>query len=318
MKKMRGLELSRAYYEAWGAPMIREKFPEYEDRIAVGLVGPGSECFGYDDAISTDHDFEAGFCLWLTKEDEDVIGFPLFRAYSKLPEEFMGVMKQAQSFYGGNRRGVMEIGEFYSRFTGCPGVPDDWHQWMAVPEYALAEAVNGQIFRDDLGKFTAIRRELEKGYPEDVRLKKMAARAALMAQSGQYNYSRCISHGEWGAAGMALAEFVNNAVSMIYLLNHRYMPYYKWMFRGMRELPLLGDLSESLEELLVPQQSVTDTADYKARNLDKIEAVSAAVIEELRRQKLTSGAWDYLEPHALELTEHIRNGEIRNLHLMEG
>ena len=84
MKKMKGLELSRAYYEAWGAPMIREKFPEYEDRIAVGLVGPGSECFGYDDAISMDHDFEAGFCLWLTKEDEEIVDQAI--AYMELEE----------------------------------------------------------------------------------------------------------------------------------------------------------------------------------------------------------------------------------------
>ncbi len=318
MKEINGLELSRAYYETWGAPMLHEQFPEYEGRIAVGLAGQGSECFGYDDAASRDHDFEAGFCLWLTEEDEETIGFRLFRAYRKLPEEFMGVRKQAQSFYGGNRRGVMEIGEFYSRFTGCPGVPEDWRQWMAIPEYALAEAVNGQVFRDDLGVFTAVRRELEKGYPEDVRLKKMAARAALMAQSGQYNYSRCTAHGERGAAGMALAEFVKNAASMIYLLNRRYMPYYKWMFRGMRDLPLLGNLSSDLEGLISYQQPVPEKEERDLLIQQKIEAVSSAVIGELRRQGLTGGTWDYLEPHALEITEHIQNGEIRNLHLMEG
>lgn len=44
---MKGLELAKRYYEAYGKPMIAEQFPEYEGRIAVGLAGPGSECFGY-------------------------------------------------------------------------------------------------------------------------------------------------------------------------------------------------------------------------------------------------------------------------------
>ena len=60
---MKGIELARAFYEEYGKPMIERDFAEYSDRIAVGLVGRGSECYGFDDEISTDHDFEAGFCL---------------------------------------------------------------------------------------------------------------------------------------------------------------------------------------------------------------------------------------------------------------
>ncbi|MBR4767553.1 MAG: tetratricopeptide repeat protein, partial [Lachnospiraceae bacterium] len=45
-KYKNGMELCRRYYEEIGAPMIREKFPEYEGRIAAGLVGEGSECYG--------------------------------------------------------------------------------------------------------------------------------------------------------------------------------------------------------------------------------------------------------------------------------
>ena len=60
---MKGMELARAYYTQLGAPLIRQALPEYQGRIAAGLVGEGSECYGYDDAYSQDHDFGPGFCL---------------------------------------------------------------------------------------------------------------------------------------------------------------------------------------------------------------------------------------------------------------
>lgn len=309
-----GLELARQYYEVYGRSMIAKQFPEYEGRIATGLVGPGSECFGFDDEISRDHDFEAGFCLWVTREDEEAIGFRLSRAYKKLPQEFMGVKKQAGSFFGGSRRGVLEIGEFYSRFTGTTGAPKDWRQWITIPESSLAEAVNGQVFRDDLGEFSRIREELKKGYPEDVRLKKLAARAALAAQAGQYNYSRCMSRGEYGAAGLAAGEFVKNAASMIYLLNRRYPPYYKWMLRGIKNLSRLSCLAEPLNRLasspLAPGRECSGSF--------LIETICQELIAELKHQNLSAGNWDYLEPHALEIMEHIKDSQIRNLHVMEG
>ena len=62
---MRGLEKARELYEFRGRELIHRLFPEYEDKIAVGLAGHGSECFGYDDELSEDHDFEEGFCLWV-------------------------------------------------------------------------------------------------------------------------------------------------------------------------------------------------------------------------------------------------------------
>lgn len=39
--EMTGLEMAKAYYEAYGKKMIEEKFPDYAGRIAVGLVGKG-------------------------------------------------------------------------------------------------------------------------------------------------------------------------------------------------------------------------------------------------------------------------------------
>ena len=65
---MKGLELAERYYRAFGEGMIREQFSEWESQIAVGLTGSGSECYGYDDEISGDHDFEPGFCQFLPDE----------------------------------------------------------------------------------------------------------------------------------------------------------------------------------------------------------------------------------------------------------
>lgn len=103
---MQGLELARRYYKEFGRAMIAEHFPDYEGRIAVGLTGSGSDCLGFDDDVSADHDSGAGFCLWLTDDDYENIGFRLAREYSKLPAEFMGVPKGRANSYGSSHFGV--------------------------------------------------------------------------------------------------------------------------------------------------------------------------------------------------------------------
>ena len=85
---MQGLELAKRYYEKVGRPMLERDFPELLPRLAAGLVGEGSECLGFDDAISQDHDFGAGFCLWFSAEDYNQYGNALQDAYDRLPGEF--------------------------------------------------------------------------------------------------------------------------------------------------------------------------------------------------------------------------------------
>ncbi len=306
---MRGLEKARAFYEEYGKDMIHRRFPEYEGRIAVGLAGHGSECYGFDDEVSEDHDWEDGFCLWISDIDDINIGVELTRAYRELP-----VSRSVRSSLGGGNRGVRRSCFFYRGYTGSSGAPESWKQWMELPSHALAEASNGQVWRDELGEFTAEREMILHGMPEDVWKKKLAARAIEMAQSGQYNYTRCLKHGQEGAAMLAAAEFVKAACAMVYLLNHRHMPYYKWMFRGMDELETLGALRPALEFLLTGEN---EPAGQKTK-AGVIEDVSAAVIKELRAQNLSDGGWDYLEPHAFEIMERIEMPEIRAMHVMEG
>lgn len=307
---MKGIEISRAFYEEYGKLMIERDFAEYKDRIAVGLVGHGSECFGFDDEISRDHDFEPSFCIWLTAEDESEFGFQLFRAYQKLPKGFMGIELKEKSLLGNGQRGVSTISDFYKQYTGRDGAPESDLDWLYTPSHFLAEATNGAVFYDPLGEFTRIREKIKSGMPEDVRLKKIASCAFYMAQSGQYNFERCLCHGEYGAARLALNDFVRNAVETVFLLNRAHMPYYKWAFRSMRDLNILGDKTRLLERIIDMPNQERD----KLKN--GIDIFCADVIDELIRQNITSSRSNYLEDHAYSINGRIQDPKIRNMSVM--
>ena len=309
---MGGLELARAYYEAHGAPMLREQFPELLPRIAVGLFGSGSECFGYDDEISRDHDFEPGFMLLLPGEDavDRRTAFLLERAYAKLPKAFMGFKRSAVAPVGGARHGVLRTADFFTEKVGAPDGILTMDQWLKLPQQALLEATAGEIFRDDLGEVTAIRAVLS-AMPEDVRRKRLAGHLLIMAQAGQYNYLRCLRHGEPAAGQLAVNEFVKSCIEVVFLLNKAYAPYYKWSFRALRRLPKLSLTAETLEYLL----TTGNDRSLAESKYDMIESTASDIIDELQTQGLTKAICGDLEKHAYSVNDGIEDGDVRNLNI---
>lgn len=307
---MKGLEEARKFYEEAGAEMISRNFGDFENRIAVGLVGHGSECFGFDDQTSRDHDFETGFCIWLTKDDEEKVGFRLMRAYDKLVKSVNG--ERADRVVENGFQGVFVTGDFYRRYTGCDGAPKTWQDWLYTNSAYFAEATNGEVFRDDLGEFTKIRNEILHGMPEDVRAKKIGSCALKAAQSGQYNYARCLAHGEEGAAMLALFEFVTNAIELAFLLNRKHCPYYKWALRSMDGLDKFAELKQPLEYLLTADNDKAGQSVKKAI----VEDISLALANEINAQFDLGVEGGFLEPYAYAIQKRIKNSDIRNLHIV--
>ena len=312
---MQGLELSRAFFEAHGQPMLEEQFPELLPKLAAGLFGSGSECFGYDDEVSRDHDFEPGFCIFLPGEDvvDRRSAFLLERAYAKLPREFGGFRRELLLPVGGARRGVLRTGEFFQTMVGSADGAMTSLQWLAIPEEALAEATNGEMYFDNLGEVSRIRASLS-AFPEDIRLKRLAGQLLLMGQAGQYNYGRCLRHGETAAAQLATGEFVKSALSAVFLLNRRYQPYYKWSFRALRSLPKLSGLAPSLETLITRPNGPED-APEKQRIIEEVASVVAGMLAE---EGLSRVPGNELEAHAYAVNDRILDGELRNLHILAG
>lgn len=308
---MKGLEICEKYYLEYGKSMLENEFADILDKLAVGLFGSGSECFGFDDEISQDHDFEPAFCIFIP--DESVIDrkteFRLERAYAKLPKEFMGIKKGFLSPVGGSRHGVIRTSDFVMSKTGTKDGILTPMNWLMLDENSLLEMTNGKMFFDGLGEVTKIR-EMLSYLPEDIRLKKLAGNLLIMAQAGQYNYPRCIAHGESGAAQLAVFEFVRAAINVIFLLNKRYVPYYKWCFKALKELKKLSNLSDTLEFLISSDNDISET------KTDIIEDVAKMVIDELQEQKLTEAICLDLEKHAYSVNDGLSDSEIRNMHIL--
>jgi hypothetical protein len=301
---MKGMEMARELYENVFRDVLASEFAPWEERIAVGLAGPGSECFGFDDEISRDHDLVPRLCLWLTEKDMAETGPRLRRRFDELTADLPQPSEAAR-----DRSGVIGTAEFYRRFTGCPGAPDGPMQWLRVSDRYLACAVNGEVFRDDLGEFSAIRREISKGYPPDVRRKKLAARLFAMGQAGQYNLPRCIKRGDAVASALALSEFIRAALGAIYLLNGRYAPFYKWLYRGALDLPLCRDAVAAAGEL----------ADCpKGEREERVESICAMLLPQLRLQGLSDTDGDFMVDQAFSVAAGIEDPQLAALDVSIG
>lgn len=281
-----GLKLARAFWTQMGKPMIAAKYPQYTGRIAAGLVGHGSECYGFDDAYSQDHDFGPRFCLWLTDEDYAAIGEQLEADYEALPRKFSVDAQGHVTFeaharsdasgafpsagagspvtpraQGANRRdGVFRIGDFFESITGYRTAPAQTapHEWLMLQESILAAATNGEVFADPTGLFSKTRQGF-KNMPDDVRLALISKRLGMIAQAGQYNLPRSLKRGDGAAAWLSIHEFVQATASLVFLVNVPmvvgYMPYYKWQFAALRKLSgsmfaLLPNVGEQLETVM--------------------------------------------------------------------
>lgn len=305
---MKGLELSEKYYEAYGRPMLETRFANIINQIAVGLVGQGSECLGFDDTISMDHDYGPSFCIWLPRDIYVKYGAQMQDAYDALPREFMGFSARVEEEQGHGRVGVLCLEDFYFGILGRDTVPSKNEEWLVLNEADLATAVSGRVFEDRLGRFTEIREGLLKYYPGEVWIRRLVQSLAKAAQSGQYNYARAMKRGERIAAELALADFIKQSMQVVYLLNRKYAPYEKWMRRGMNELSICSEVGNMLDLLYTisdpaeawegvsPEEYVYNLNTNDGRIL-VIEAVCDIIVQELNEMGLSDRQDNFLQNH---------------------
>ena len=306
---MNGLELSREYFFTVAYPSLMLGFPEQYQRLAVGLVGNGSECYGYDDELSRDHDWGVDFFIWTLERDCGIVPALSDWKSSLFAGKPPGFPRK-ESDYGAHI-GVLTCGDFYSSLIGTAECPKTLNDWLRAPEEQFSMAVNGQVFVDGPGLFSQVRKELLCFYPEDIRRKRIAARCMALAQTGQYNHERTAKRRDHVTLQTVISRFTDNVIAVVFLLNRVFRPYYKWAYRALKDLPLLGNEAARLL-LLIAESYGMDNKSLKKRG-QYITDLCAIITCELRSQGLSDSDDWFLASHGESVQRSIKDEFLRSL-----
>jgi len=309
---LKGLSIAKKYYCEVGRPAIERELPEALPFLAAGLCGDGSDCLGYDDALSADHDFGPGFCLWLEDDAYRKYGKALQQIYDRLPASFEGIPARKNDPASGKRVGVFRTSDFFISFLGTDHLPETDGDWALLKEDRLRALISGEVFEDTPGIFSAMREVLAAYYPENVRIRKIADAVHLASQTGQYNYARSMERGDLVTAVFCLQEFVRSVIRLVHLLERTYEPYYKWAWKSFTELRSSEGLTQSLAKLLeepLDTEAWTGSRGFSLNVKDEkvllIEAVCRRLLLLLQNQGLTSRSDSFLDAHVGEILSHI-------------
>ncbi|CAM3086152.1 DUF4037 domain-containing protein [Streptobacillus ratti] len=292
------IDKSREYTIKYILPKIKEKNEELLSKITIALIGEGSEVIGYDDEYSKDHDYTFMPTIFLNDKDYEKYHKELEDILLSLPQEFLGI-KHVNNDVVNERRGIKKISDYLYRFIGKENTDLTIEDYRKIPEHSLFSLTSGEIFFAGNEEFTDMLSVL-KYYPNVIRENKIATVCTRIAQSGQYNYLRLMKREDKIASNMSKSIFIENVIHLVYLLNSKYMPFYKWSARGLRDLPILGkDIEKRLLELI--DNTVLD----KHQMANRMEEICYFLVEEIKRQGLSKEKGYFLINHAISIQKNI-------------
>lgn len=305
--RLNGLERAEFIFK-YSSEFLKEMFPNLYNRSCFALVGTGSECLGFDDSTSEDHDFSSRCQLFLNKDDYNLYQENLNKVFkiflSSLKEKLITENNLIKNIAENMNLEIISISDFYKYYTLFENGPRTIYEYRKVPMDLLCVATNGKVFMDNLGEFSKIRNRLLEFYPEDIRLKKIAFQLNKMAQSGQYNYNRMLKRDDIVASNIAQAEFVNHYLNLVHLLNRKYMPFYKWAYKSASTLPILGDFTKD------KLRKLSNSSIYDKTKI--IEDICSTVVYELNRLGYSNSKIDFLTYQSEEVRKLISDKSLRD------
>lgn len=244
---IKGLQLSRLYFEEIIKPILGS---HYQNLVyAVGLIGRGSEVLGYDDPMSSDHDWGPSLTIFLNETDSELVPQISDLMVEKLPPEFRGYSTKFL-FHGtmNHRVQVVTIRDYFlSMLAWDIDTEPDVIDWLTFSSQKLRALTSGAVFHDGAGTLTDIRTQLAN-YPPDIRLYLMMAQWERIAQE-EHLMGRAGYVGDDLGASIIANRIISDVMRLCFLMEEDYAPYAKWFGTAFLELACAESLSPLLRQM---------------------------------------------------------------------
>jgi len=275
---MQGLEYNRKFFFETIEPILRRKFPDLS--YAAGLIGVGSEVLGYDDSTSPDHHWGPRGLLfvpvqvhekhyqdiWDALAEELPYTFQGLGTHFNPPDRELGTSWQREVIKAGPVNHLVEVlclEDYCQDYLGFK--PDDNlspEVWLTMPGQKLRTFTEGEVFRDDLGDLTELRKKLDY-YPDQVWLYLLAAAWARIGNEEHFLGRTGYRDDDLGSRLIA-ARLVHDLMNLSFLIERVYPPYSKWFGTAFKDLKcakklmpmfldvLSGENWQEREEAIIP------------------------------------------------------------------
>lgn len=240
-----GQALAQRFYRQAVAPLLTG-VPH-----AAALLGDGSEVLGYDDVVSTDHDFGPRVQLFLPAMADPAT---VHAVLAGLPERFEGypVVFSRTHRHGTSPHHQVEVtnaADFFTHALGAdPASGMRLADWLLAPTQRLASLTAGAVFHDPDGALGQRRRALA-WYPDDIWRYVFAAQWLRVGQEEPFVGRTGGSEDDLGSAVVA-ARLVRDLIRLAFLIERRWAPYSKWLGRAFTDLALAADIGPLLRRAL--------------------------------------------------------------------
>jgi Domain of unknown function (DUF4037) len=259
-----GLEMSRQFYERLVRPILHAGFPGLP--YSAALLGRGSEVLGFDDTMSTDHDWKPRVLLFLREDDRvrhgDGINDLLRR---ELPPTFRGHMAAYE---------IHTVrGYFLEQLDLDVEEEIEARDWLTLPEHGLRMFTAGEVYHDEVGLNAA--RDRLAYYPRDVWLYFLVAGWWRVHPEMQLVGRTGVVGDELGSALIG-SRLVSDLMRLCFLMERQYAPYSKWFGTAFSRLPSGPDLTPTLWRV-VRAKTWQDREDALLAAYEKLAAMHNAL-----------------------------------------
>ena len=258
---IKGLELSRLYFEQVVKPILENH--DKNLNYAAGLIGHGSEVLGFDDSMSTDHDWGPSVTIFLSDDNAHLIfGIDELMRYD-LPHHFKGystnfiyspetpdarVMAITTRGAVNHQVKAVTLRDYFMRLLAWDiDTRPDVIDWLTFPSQKLKAVTSGAVFHDGDGDLTHIRARLA-WYPDDVWLYLMAAQWNRISEE-EHLMGRTGYRGDEIGATIIANRIISDVIRLCFLMEGEYAPYAKWFGTAFQQLDCATALSPMLRQM---------------------------------------------------------------------